>query len=256
MLLRRDVAEHRRAVPAGQGRADAAGDVVVAGGDVGHERAEHVERRLVADFDLLLDVHLDLVHRDVAGAFDHHLRAACLPAAVSSPSTSSSANWAASLASAIEPGRRPSPRLQVTSYCAHDVAQVVEVRVERILLAVGHHPLGDQRAAAADDAGDAVHRQVQVLEQDAAVDRHVVDALLGLVLDHVEKVLRRHVVDVAAELFEHLVDRHGADRHGRGVDDRLADGVDVAAGGEVHHRVGAEVDGRVQLFQLAVEVCW
>ena len=81
MFLRRDVAEHRRAAPAGQGRADGAGDVVVAGGDVGHERAEHVERRPVADFDLLLDVHVDLVHRDVARTFDHDLRAV-LPAAL------------------------------------------------------------------------------------------------------------------------------------------------------------------------------
>ena len=95
--------------------------------------------------------------------------------------------------------------------------------------------------------------QVQVLEQHAGVDRHVVDALLGLVLDHVQKVLRRHVADVV-QLLHHLVDRHGADRHRRGVDDRLADGVDVAAGREVHHRVGAEVDRRVQLFQLAVDV--
>ena len=37
--------------------------MVVAGGDVGHERAEHVERRLVAELHLLLHVHLDLVER-------------------------------------------------------------------------------------------------------------------------------------------------------------------------------------------------
>ena len=34
---------------------------------------------------------------------------------VSSPKVSSSANWASSLASAIEPGRRPSPREKLTS---------------------------------------------------------------------------------------------------------------------------------------------
>ena len=74
----------------------------------------------------------------------------------------------------------------------HDVAQVVEVRVERVLLAVGHHPLGDQRAAAADDAGDAVASSAcRYSQQDAGVDGHVVDALLGLVLDHVEQVLLR-----------------------------------------------------------------
>ena len=56
-----------------------------------------------------------------------------------------------------------------------------------------HHPAGHERAAAAHDAGDALRRQRQVLQQDAGVDRHVVDALLGLVLDHVEQHSRRDV---------------------------------------------------------------
>ena len=60
-------------MPADHGGADGGGDVVVAGRDVGHQRAERVERRLVAQLEFLLDLHLDLVHRDVAGAFDHHL---------------------------------------------------------------------------------------------------------------------------------------------------------------------------------------
>ena len=91
--------------------------MVVAGGDVGHQRAEHVERGLVALDGLLLHVHGDLVHRHVAGPFDHHLAAPRpRPRRVSSPRVFSSANWAASEASAIEPGRRLSPRLQVTSY--------------------------------------------------------------------------------------------------------------------------------------------
>jgi hypothetical protein len=100
----------------------------------------------------------------------------------------------------------------------------------------------------------AAHRQVQMLHLHAAVDRHVVDALLRLMLDHVEEMLRPHLFDVAAELLEHLVNRHRPDRHRRGLDDRLANAVDVLAGRQVHHRVGAEVDRGVQLFQLAVDV--
>src|SRR6185312_11896109 len=73
MLLRGDVAEHRGAVPADHGRADGRGDVVVAGGDVGGERAERVEGGIVAQLLLQVDVLLDLVHRDVSRAFDHHL---------------------------------------------------------------------------------------------------------------------------------------------------------------------------------------
>jgi hypothetical protein len=57
MLLRRDVAEHRRAEPADHRCADARGDVVVARGDIGRQRPERVERRLAADLELL--VHVD-----------------------------------------------------------------------------------------------------------------------------------------------------------------------------------------------------
>ena len=53
---------------------------------------------------------------------------------------------------------------------------------------------------------------------------------------------------------ERFVNRHGADRHRRGVDDRLANGGDVAAGRKVHHRVRAVVHRVVQLFQLFVDV--
>ena len=48
MLFRGNVAEHGRAVPADIGCAYARGNMVVAGGDVGNERAECVERRFKA----------------------------------------------------------------------------------------------------------------------------------------------------------------------------------------------------------------
>ena len=78
VLLRRDVAEHGAAEPADHGGADARRDVVVAGRDVGGERAQRIERRLAALLELLVHVDLDLVQRHVAGALDHHL-AALLP---------------------------------------------------------------------------------------------------------------------------------------------------------------------------------
>ena len=73
MLLGSDVAEHRRPEPADHGCADGAGNVVVAGGDVGDQRPERVEGRFVADLDLALDVLSDQMHRDVPGPLDHHL---------------------------------------------------------------------------------------------------------------------------------------------------------------------------------------
>ena len=73
VLLRRHVAEHGGAEPADHGGADAGRDVVVARRDVGRERPQRIERRLAALLELLVHVDLDLVHRHVAGALDHHL---------------------------------------------------------------------------------------------------------------------------------------------------------------------------------------
>jgi len=47
--------------------------VVIAGGDIGRERAEGVEGRFAAHGHLAVDVLLDEVHRDVARPFDNHL---------------------------------------------------------------------------------------------------------------------------------------------------------------------------------------
>src|SRR5262249_35143101 len=74
-----------------------------------------------------------------------------------------------------------------------------------------------------------------------------------LVLDDVEEVLLGQVLDLL-DLLHRLVDRDRADRHGAGGEDGLADRVDVAAGGEVHHGVYAEADGHPELGQLAVDV--
>ena len=61
------------AVPADLRRADGAGDVVVAGRDVGGQRSQGIEGRLVALLQLDLHVLLDELHRHMARAFDHHL---------------------------------------------------------------------------------------------------------------------------------------------------------------------------------------
>ena len=75
VLLGRDVAQHARPVIGGRRRADATGDVVVAGEHVGHQRTEHVKRRTVAELAFELHVVFDLIERDVPRPFDHHLHA-------------------------------------------------------------------------------------------------------------------------------------------------------------------------------------
>ena len=191
VLLRRDVAEHRRAVPADDRRADGARDVVVAGRDVGDERAERVERRLVADL-LLAARRSSRAGR--SGMWPGPSTMTCTSRSharsVSSPSVSSSANCAASEASAIDPGRSPSPS-EIDTSCSRQISRiVVEALVQRVLALVVDHPAREQPAAARDDAGHAVLAERQVLEPHAGVDRHVVDALARLRVDDLEQHAR------------------------------------------------------------------
>ena len=73
MFFRCDVTQHGTAVPADLRGTDAGGDVVVTRCDIGGQRTEGVERCFEAVFQLLVHVLLDHLHRNMAGAFDHHL---------------------------------------------------------------------------------------------------------------------------------------------------------------------------------------
>ncbi len=108
-------------------------------------------------------------------------------------------------------------------------------------------PLGHDRAAARDDAGDALGGQRYVAQQHAGMDGEVVDALLGLLDQGVAEQLPGQVFGDAIDLLQRLVDRHRADRHRRVADDPLAGFVDVLAGGQVHHRVRTPADAPGQL---------
>ena len=162
----------------------ARGDVVVAGGDVGHQRAQGVERRLVAELLFLVHLLLDLVQRDVAGAFDHDLHVV-LPGFLGQLAERlefGELGFVAGVGDAA--GAQAVAEGKGDIVLREDLADVVEALVEKILLVVMRHPLRQNRAAAADDAGDALRDQRQVLNQHAGMDGHVVHALLGLLFDH------------------------------------------------------------------------
>ena len=80
------------------------------------------------------------------------------------------------------------------------------------------------------------------------MDRHVINTLLCLVFDHVQEVLCTHVFDVAPQLFQHLINRHRADRNGRCRNDLAADIVDVLASRQIHDSVGTVVHRYMKFF--------
>src|SRR5258707_12023615 len=92
-------------------------------------------------------------------------------------------------------------------------ADLVEMLVERILVAGALDPRRQHRAAARHYPLDSLmpSQQPHALSRDAAMERHVVDALARLPLDDIEKVFDLHLHDRA--LGAELVDRHGAEYH-------------------------------------------
>ena len=147
---------------------------------------------------------------------------------------------------------RPQPVAQRERHVvfAHDVADVVEAFVEEALLVVRQAPAGHDRAAAGDDAGDALGGQRHVAQPHAGMDGEVIDALLGLLDQRVLEDFPIELRRIAVDLLQRLVDRHGADRHRRVAHDPAADVVNVTAGGEVHDRVGAPADRPDQLLHF------
>ena len=148
MFLGRDVAEHRAAEPSDHGGANAAGDMIVTGGDVGGERPQRVEGGFAAFFQLLFHVHLDLVHRHVAGAFDHHL-AIMFPGDLGEFAQ----GFEFGKLGAIVRVRNGAGAQAVTQREAHiigshDLADLAEVGVEEVFLVVRQAPFRHDRAAA------------------------------------------------------------------------------------------------------------
>ena len=112
---------------------------------------------------------------------------------------------------------------------------VIPVGVE-IFLVMREAPLGHDGATATDDAGHALGCERHKPQQDTGVDREVVDALFRLLDQSVPEDLPRQILGAAIDLFERLIDRHGADGYGE-FRDPFARGVDVFAGGQIHHGV-------------------
>ena len=212
---------------------------------------ECIEGRLVADFLLTTDIHLDLIHRDVSGPFDHHLHVE-LPRALGELAERvelGELRLVARVVQASGPERIAERDGDVV--LAKDVEDVIVMLVQRILFAMVHHPHRVQRAAAADDPRDATVDERQMLQQNPGVQRHVVDALASLMLDDFEEVVDRELLELLP-LQHRLIDRHRADRHRRRADDRLARDVDVLAGGEVHDGIGAVLHREQELVHLFI----
>jgi len=187
--------------------------VVVTRGDVGDQRTEHIEGCLVALFHLLFDVELDLVQRHVPRSFDHHLHV-MLPSTAGQFAEGLQLSQLSCVRGIVLTARTQGITQGEGAVIAlEDLADVVEAGVERVLLVVVEHPLGEDAAAAAHDSREATLHLGQVLNQQAGVDGLVIDPLLAVLLNDVQEVVFAELLDRAMHALEGLIHRHGADGH-------------------------------------------
>ena len=250
MLGRRHVAEE---VGAGRSRnspADGRRDMVVARGDIGHKRPQHVEGRLVAQPLLQLHVGGDLIERHMPGAFHHHLHAG-IPRAAREP------------ADLDELGDLPGVRGVVAAAGAHgitdgdahivlvqDSQHLVVVLIEGVLATSGLHPGEDERPSSRYDIGESP-RLFERLDDPAVyagVNGDEIDPVLGVGAHHFQEILGRNGNERLFQVADGVVHGHRANHGRRFLDERTAEGTCLAGVGEIHDGIGAQFQGHVHLL--------
>ena len=114
-------------------------------------------------------------------------------------------------------------------------------------------PFGEDGAAARHDAGHAIGGERNEAQQHTGVDGEIIHALLGLFDEGVAVNFPGQFLGLAADFFERLINRHGADGHGRVAENPFARGVDVLAGGQVHDGVRAPLGGPAHFLDLLLD---
>ena len=124
------------------------------------------------------------------------------------------------------------------------------MRIEKAFAVMRQTPLRHNRPAARNDAGQALRRHRHIAQQHAGVNGEVIDTLLRLLQQRIAKHLPVKVFRNAADLFQRLVNRYGADRHRAVAQDPLASFMNIATGGEIHHGIGAPARRPDQFLHL------
>ena len=214
---------------------------------------ECVEGRAEAIFHFLVHLLLDLVQRHMAGTFDHDLHV-ILPRPRSQLTQGLQFGELRRIAGICDATRTQSiAEREAHIVLRHHLHDAIEILVQKVLLVVVGHPLRQDGATPADDAGDAAGHHGHILDEHPGMDGEVVDALLRLLLNHLEVYVDVQVFQ-PLHAVEGFVDRHCADRHRRVAQDGLADLRDIATGREVHDGVCAKADRGVKLGEFLIDI--
>src|SRR5207253_1776773 len=149
MLLWRDVAKHRRAMPPDHSRANRGRNMVISGSYIGHQRPQRVKRRFVTHLLFFIYLLFDLVDWDVPRTFDHCLHVV-FPGFLRKLAQSLQFRKLGFVA-----GIGDASRTQTVAQRKADIvlrknfADVIESLIQKILFVMMGHPLRQNGAAAA-----------------------------------------------------------------------------------------------------------
>ena len=252
MLCRGHIAEEVRPRGSSDGTSDGGSDMVVTGRDVGHERPEHVERRIVAQALFHLHVRRDLIERHMPRTFHHDLHA-CIPRTLRE------------LADFNELGDLRCVTCVVAGARTHCVANgnghvvlmenfehFVIVLVERVLVSRRLHPGENERTAARNDVRQAAgllegldHAPVH-----ARMDGHEVDAVLRMRSNDVEEIVCGDGNERFLQIADGIVHRNRADHGRRTFDKRTAEFLRLAVVGKIHDSFGTQLKRHLDFAPL------
>ena len=171
--------------------ADGSGDVVIAGGDIGDQRSQHIEGCAHADALLHLHVGGDLIQGHMAGALHHHLHIVRPCALGQLAQTHQLLDLAHVGGVSQTAGTAGIAQRDGHIVLGADLADLVKVLVEGVLVAGHAHPRKHQRTAAAHDVHLALVLAdlLDGLAGDAAVQGNKVHTVLCVQAYHIDEVL-------------------------------------------------------------------
>src|SRR4051794_40374219 len=138
----------------------------------------------MTDLHLLINLHLDLIKRNVTRTFDHSLNI-IVPGNGGQFTQSLQLRELSFIARVRNrAGTQTVTKRKADVVLAEDLTDIGEALVKKILLVILDHPLGQNGTAPANNTGYAVSRHRDVLDEYAGVNGHVIDALLCLLLDN------------------------------------------------------------------------
>ena len=135
-----------------------------------------------------------------------------------------------------------------------DIEDLVEVLVERILLAGHTHPCEHKAAATADD----VHLPLMLADLldgllgDTTVQCHEIDTILRMQTDDIQEILRRQGIEVTLVVNDTVVDRNRTDHRRALLTELLTERLCISMAGKIHDGLRTHTNRTHHLLHLEI----